>query len=324
MGPARFRQFAKMMKGEQSLKGIYSVNTGSQTAQREAAMAELGLDPLKDATESMASLMGGNPLGAAGKTSAFWQKISTPEQVRDYMGKQYLLTGKESGLPAHLGRLDEKNRTCKITKSGSHRRSWRIRCRQPQQTAGIKIMAFSLSPWLKPRFFITGTNRPLAGGLLYSYMAGTTTPQNSYSDDSGTLNTNPIVLDADGQCNLYLADDLSYRFILKDAAGVTQFDKDNITGQASSRTQSVDTIYDLLSIAPTTTGTRVIVASYWGGWATSGTPSGGGVLSGRQQWQNHGTMAGLLSAQPCLGMVQRLDMRVFLEQPAEILNCQSE
>lgn len=139
-------------------------------------------------------------------------------------------------------------------------------------------MAFSLSPWLKPRFFITGTNRPLAGGLLYSYMAGTTTPQNSYSDDSGTLNTNPIVLDADGQCNLYLTDDLSYRFILKDAAGVTQFDKDNITGQASSRTQSVDTIYDLLSIAPTTTGTRVIVASYWGGWATSSTPRGGGVF----------------------------------------------
>lgn len=139
-------------------------------------------------------------------------------------------------------------------------------------------MAYSLSPWLKPRFFITGTNRPLAGGLLYSYMAGTTTPQNSYSDDSGTLNTNPIVLDADGQCNLYLADDLSYRFILKDADGVTQFDKDNITGQASSRTQSVDTIYDLLSITPTTTGTWVIVASYWGGWATSSTPRGGGVF----------------------------------------------
>jgi len=96
MGPARFRQFAKMMKGEQSLKGLYSVNTGSQTAQREAAIAELGLDPMKDAAESMVHLMGGSPLSAAGKASAFWQKISTPEQVRDYMGRQYLLTGKES------------------------------------------------------------------------------------------------------------------------------------------------------------------------------------------------------------------------------------
>lgn len=37
-------------------------------------------------------------------------------------------------------------------------------------------MAYSLSPWLKPRFFITGTNRPLAGGLMYTYKAGTTDP----------------------------------------------------------------------------------------------------------------------------------------------------
>jgi len=96
MGKERFRQFAGMMKGESALKGIYSVNTGSQTAQREAALSELGLDPLKDASESVAHLMGGSPITAAGKAGQFWNKISTPEQVRDYMGKQYLLTGKES------------------------------------------------------------------------------------------------------------------------------------------------------------------------------------------------------------------------------------
>jgi hypothetical protein len=96
MGKDRFRQFAGMMKGEKALKGIYSVNTGSQTAQREAALSELGLDPLKDAGESVANLIGGNPLTAMGKAGQAWNKISTPEQVRDYMGKQYLLTGKES------------------------------------------------------------------------------------------------------------------------------------------------------------------------------------------------------------------------------------
>lgn len=96
MGKERFRQFAGMMKGEKALKGIYSVNTGSQTAQREAALSELGLDPLKDAGESVAHLMGGSPITAMGKAGQAWNKISTPEQVRDYMGKQYLLTGKES------------------------------------------------------------------------------------------------------------------------------------------------------------------------------------------------------------------------------------
>ena len=94
-------------------------------------------------------------------------------------------------------------------------------------------MSYSLSPWLKPRFFITGTNRPLAGGLMYTYKAGTTTNATTYSDDSGAPNTNPIVLDTDGECNLYLDDDVIYRIILKNAAGVTQFDKDNISSNGA-------------------------------------------------------------------------------------------
>jgi hypothetical protein len=94
-------------------------------------------------------------------------------------------------------------------------------------------MSVSLSPWLKPRFFITGTNRPLAGGLMYTYEAGTTTNATTYSDDSGTPNANPIVLNSDGECNLYLDDDVIYRIILKNAAGVTQFDKDNISSNGA-------------------------------------------------------------------------------------------
>ena len=96
LGHEKYRQLVKILKGEKSLKSIYTVNTGSQTAGREAALSELGLDPLKDAGESAAMLMSGSPVGAVGKAGQFWNKISTPEQVRDYMGKQYLLTGKES------------------------------------------------------------------------------------------------------------------------------------------------------------------------------------------------------------------------------------
>jgi len=113
-------------------------------------------------------------------------------------------------------------------------------------------MAYSLSPWLKPRFFITGTNRPLAGGLMYTYKAGTTDPATTYSDDSGTTNTNPIVLDADGQCNLYLDDYVSYRFILKNSAGVTQFDRDRVSSVGSSTVQSVANIAALRLISSST------------------------------------------------------------------------
>jgi len=103
-------------------------------------------------------------------------------------------------------------------------------------------MAYSLSPWLKPRFFITGTNRPLAGGLMYTYKAGTTENATTYSDDAGTPNTNPIVLDSDGQCDLFLDDAVSYRIILKNSAGVTQFDKDRIASLGSTQVQSFNSI----------------------------------------------------------------------------------
>jgi len=103
-------------------------------------------------------------------------------------------------------------------------------------------MAYSLSPWLKPRFFITGTNRPLAGGLMYTYKAGTTENATTYSDDAGTPNTNPIVLNSDGECDLYLDDAVSYRIILKNSAGVTQFDKDRIASIGSTQVQSFNSI----------------------------------------------------------------------------------
>ena len=114
LGHEKYRQLVKILKGEKSLKSIYTVNTGSQTAQREAALSELGLDPLKDAGESMAHLMTGSPVGAMGKAAQAWNKISTPEQVRDYMGARYLSSGKEAqDYLKTLGDLIKKIETSK-------------------------------------------------------------------------------------------------------------------------------------------------------------------------------------------------------------------
>ena len=78
---------------------------------------------------------------------------------------------------------------------------------------------------------------PVASGRLCTLAAGTTTPLASYSDSSGTANTNPIILSAAGRATIYLTSS-SYRFILRDSTassstcaspgGVTIWDQDNI------------------------------------------------------------------------------------------------
>jgi hypothetical protein len=62
-------------------------------------------------------------------------------------------------------------------------------------------MAVILSPLAGAGWqFFDNSGVPLNGGLLYTYAAGTTTPQTTYSDSTGaTPNANPIVLDSAGR-----------------------------------------------------------------------------------------------------------------------------
>lgn len=90
----------------------------------------------------------------------------------------------------------------------------------------------SLIPVIKYRAF-DGNGDPLVGGLLYTYVAGTSTPIATYSDPGVTPNTNPVVLDANGEADVWLADGV-YKFVLKDADGVTQWTVDNVTISGST------------------------------------------------------------------------------------------
>ncbi len=74
---------------------------------------------------------------------------------------------------------------------------------------------------------------PLNAGLVYTYSAGTTTPQATYTTSAGNVaNANPIVLDADGRTpyEVWLTQGVSYRFDLKDSAGNLLKTYDNIQG----------------------------------------------------------------------------------------------
>ena len=51
--------------------------------------------------------------------------------------------------------------------------------------------------------FFDNNGAPLAGGLIYTYAAGTTTPQTTYTTIAGTTaHTNPIVLDATARADI--------------------------------------------------------------------------------------------------------------------------
>lgn len=74
----------------------------------------------------------------------------------------------------------------------------------------------NLSPLAVQKFF-DNNGIPLAGGLLFTYIAGTTTKLATYKDQAGTLNTNPIVLDYRGEANVWLDQTLTYKFTLAPA-----------------------------------------------------------------------------------------------------------
>jgi len=87
----------------------------------------------------------------------------------------------------------------------------------------------SLSPTPKLQFFGTD-GLPLVGGKLYTYAAGTTTPLATYTSYTGaTANTNPVILDSNGEADVWLPDTTSYKYILKDADDVTLYTVDYVS-----------------------------------------------------------------------------------------------
>ena len=81
--------------------------------------------------------------------------------------------------------------------------------------------------------FFTNSGVILSGGKLYSYAAGTTTPQATFTSSSGNTNhTNPIILDSAGRVpggEIWLSGS-PYKFVLNTATDVLIATYDNISG----------------------------------------------------------------------------------------------
>jgi hypothetical protein len=147
----------------------------------------------------------------------------------------------------------------------------------------------SLNPALDNNGSVVG------GGKLYTYIAGTTTPQATYSDVNLTVpNTNPIILDASGRAIVYLQPK-AYKLILTDSLDVQIWVRDNVSdvGQVglsavefnvinspwinldNGAGVTIDGVLMRLSKAVTLSAARVVYVD-----ATSGTVSGGSIQLG--------------------------------------------
>lgn len=99
-------------------------------------------------------------------------------------------------------------------------------------------MAVKLSPLFNDAPYVDSSGNPVSGGLVYTYTAGSSTPETTYTTSLGNVsNANPIVLNSAGypsasgsQVQVWLTSGVSYKFTLKTSAGVEIWTRDNISG----------------------------------------------------------------------------------------------
>ena len=90
-----FRLFAANTAREASLKQLQSVGQGSQTASRLAGMADLDNPALSSAAGAISAVQSGNPVGMAAAAGNLWNRVKTPETVRNQIGQLLLSQGQQ-------------------------------------------------------------------------------------------------------------------------------------------------------------------------------------------------------------------------------------
>src|SRR5512138_2023932 len=97
----------------------------------------------------------------------------------------------------------------------------------------------SLMPQGKQQY-LDSAGAPLAGGKLYTYAAGTSTPLATYSDQAGTTpNANPVVLDARGEATIFWGA-ASYKVTLRDSADALIWTQDNLYAPGGGTVAAID------------------------------------------------------------------------------------
>lgn len=103
-------------------------------------------------------------------------------------------------------------------------------------------MSVTISPPMFLQFMDpNNSGAPLVGGKLFTYIAGTSTKQATWTDSTQlTQNDNPIILDSNGAANVWLNPTLTYKFVLSPS---------NDTDPPASPLRTVDNIQGFITLA---------------------------------------------------------------------------
>lgn len=119
------------------------------------------------------------------------------------------------------------------------------------------------------RTFLSSTGAPLANGSVTVYVAGSTTPTDTWQDEGlSILNQNPIELDSAGRATIWLDPTIVYDFLVKNAAGVDQYTEEDVSGAEPSSGSS---------------GLRADLAASNGATLVTVTPAGAGAVNSTVQ-----------------------------------------
>jgi hypothetical protein len=131
-------------------------------------------------------------------------------------------------------------------------------------------MAVKLSPLFNPDSAqIDANGTPRASGLLFTYLAGTSTKATTYQDSAGSVpHANPIVLSANGlaPAPIWLTTGSSYKFVLAPAGDTDPpasaiLTIDNVAAVNDLTTAAADTEWTASGMTPTQTGATTFTVS---------------------------------------------------------------
>lgn len=127
------------------------------------------------------------------------------------------------------------------------------------------------------------SGKPLAAGKIFTYQAGTSVQQATFTDATGLVqNTNPVILDAAGCASIWLTSGQAYRFVAQNSNGAQEWVTDQVSGLAtvgSAFNQAITTVSFSATPTFTATGQYQVFKMMLTGNVTSSTLSMTGVTT---------------------------------------------